>query len=306
MRPVIFHFDAGQDLLGSLASKIDCELGENEQRRFPDDESYVRLMTPVEGRDVILFGSLNHPDIKTLQLLFAADAVRSQGARSVGLVAPYLAYMRQDMAFQLGEAVTSATYARLLSESFDWLVTVDPHLHRYGSLDAIYTIPSIATTAAEPIAAWIGAHVERPCLIGPDVESAQWVKKIATLANAPFAIFRKDRHGDFDVEIEDTASNIPADATFVIVDDIASSARTMMEAVRVLKGRGQSDPICIVVHALFSGDAYQRLVDAGPAAIVSTNSVKHMSNAIDIGDTLGAAVLEALKTTTAPRPGDSG
>lgn len=304
MKPVIFHYDAGQDLLQSLARKIDCELGEVERRQFPDGESYVRLMTPVEDRDVMLLSSLDDPDTKTLPLLFAADAARNRGARSVGLVAPYLAYMRQDKAFQPGEAVASATYARLLSDSFDWLVTVDPHLHRYGNLNAIYNIPSIATTAAEPIARWISAHVERPCLIGPDIESAQWVKKIATMANAPFTIFRKNRRGDFDVEIEDTTSDIPADATLVIVDDIASSARTMVEAVRVLKARGRSAPICIVVHPLFCGEAYQQLIEVGPAAIVSTNSVKHLSNAIDIGDTLGMAVLEALKTTAAPRLGD--
>jgi ribose-phosphate pyrophosphokinase len=304
LKPVIFHYDAGRDLLQSLARKIDCELGEVERPQFPDGESYVRLRTPVEDRDVMLLSSLDGPDAKTLPLLFAADAARNQGARCMGLVAPYLAYMRQDKAFQPGEAVTSATYARLLSDSFDWLVTIDPHMHRYGSLNAIYNIPSIATTAAEPIARWISGHVERPCLIGPDIESAQLVKKIATMANAPFAIFRKDRRGDFDVEIEDMTSSILANATLVIVDDIASSARTMVEAVRVLKARGRSDPICIVVHALFGGDAYQQLVDAGPAAIVSTNSVKHLSNAIDISGTLGMAVLEALKTTAASRLGD--
>ena len=300
MKPLMFHFDAGRDLVQSLTSKIDCELGEVERRQFPDGESYVRLVASADDRDVILLSSLDAPDVKTLPLLFAADAAREQGARSVGLVAPYLAYMRQDKAFQLGEAVTSATYARLLSDTFDWLVTIDPHLHRYRSLDAIYRIPSIAATAVEPIARWMGAHVERPCLIGPDVESAQWVEQIALLADAPFTIFRKSRHGDFDVEIDDMASTVPADATLVIVDDIASSARTMVEAVRALKSRGSSDPICIVVHALFCGDAYQQLVDAGPAAVVSTNSVNHLSNAIDIGASLGEAVLEALKKAVAP------
>jgi len=294
LKPVIFHFGSGRGLLQSLARNVFGDLGEVERRQFPDGESYVRLLTSVEGRDVIMLASLDAPDSKTLPLLFAADAARKQGARSVGLVAPYLAYMRQDAVFHPGEAVTSATFARLLSDAFDWLVTVDPHLHRYTSLNAIYSMPSIVTTAAEPIASWIRDHVEKPCLIGPDEESAQWVKKIARLANAPFAVFRKDRRGDFDVEIDDVASDIPAEAVLVIVDDIASSARTMVEAVRVLEGRSRSAPICVAVHALFCGDAYQQLVDAGPAAIISTNSVQHLSNAIDIGDVLGAAVLEAL------------
>jgi ribose-phosphate pyrophosphokinase len=300
LKPIIFPFDVDLKLLQSLLRNINGERGELEFRRFPDGESYVRLVTPVEDRDVILLSSLDDPDSKTLPLLFAADAARNQGASSVGLVAPYLAYMRQDKAFQPGEAITSAAYARLISGSFDWLVTVDPHLHRYRSLDAIYTIPSIVAAAAEPIAKWIQTQVERPHLIGPDIESAQWIEEIARLASAPFTILRKKRYGDFDVEIDNPASDIPTDATLIIVDDIASSARTMVEAVEVLKALCQADPICIIVHALFCDDAYQRLVDAGPAAIVSTNTVKHLSNVIDIGNGLGAAVIEALKQTAAP------
>lgn len=295
MKPVIFHFGTGRGLLQSLARNVLGDMGEVERRQFPDGESYVRLLTSVEGRDVIMLASLDDPDSKTLPLLFAADAARKQGARSVGLVAPYLAYMRQDAAFHPGEAITSATFARVISDAFDWLVTVDPHLHRYRSLNAIYSMRSIVTTAAEPIASWIHDHVEKPCLIGPDEESEQWVKKIADLAHAPSAIFRKTRHGDYEVEIDDGESSIPAGATLVIVDDIASSARTMVEAVEVLKGRGHPAPVCVLVHALFAGDAYQRLTDADPAAIVSTNSVQHLSNGIDIGGVLGDAVIEVLK-----------
>src|SRR3546814_4346846 len=63
--------------------------------------------------------------------VFAADAARDLGVREVTLVAPYLSYMRQDRRFQLGEAVSSKSFARLVSATFDRLVTVDPHLHRY-------------------------------------------------------------------------------------------------------------------------------------------------------------------------------
>ena len=75
----------------------------------------MRIDTPVRGRCVVLAGSLHQPDEKTLPLLFAADAARELGAAQVGLVAPYLAYMRQDRRFEPGEAVTSRSYARLLS-----------------------------------------------------------------------------------------------------------------------------------------------------------------------------------------------
>ncbi|HEY9102211.1 ribose-phosphate pyrophosphokinase-like domain-containing protein, partial [Chitinimonas sp.] len=64
--------------------------------RFPDGETSVTLPTELEGRCVVLVCTLDRPDEKLAALLFAADAAREMGAVQVGLVAPYLAYMRQD------------------------------------------------------------------------------------------------------------------------------------------------------------------------------------------------------------------
>jgi ribose-phosphate pyrophosphokinase len=299
MRPLLFQVGDVDQLAANLLEK-EFDRGEIERRQFPDGESYVRLLTPVEGRVVVLLCSLDGPDTRTLPLLFAADAAAKQGARSVGLAAPYLAYMRQDKAFHPGEAVTSKTYSSLLSAHFDWLVTLDPHLHRYPSLDAIYSVPAIAASATGPIADWLVANVERPFLIGPDIESEQWVEAIASLAGAPFTVFHKTRKGDRDVRIQGTRAPIPPGATPVIVDDIASSARTMIEAVRLLKASNAPAPVCIAVHALFAGDAFERLAEAGPAAVHSTNSVAHRSNAIDVSGVLGDAIRQAL---AAAKPG---
>ena len=296
MSPLLFPLDSSHELAASLL-RHGFDRGELSRRQFPDGESYVRLLAPTEGRDVVLLCSLDEPDTKTLPLLFVADAARAQGARSVGLAAPYLAYMRQDKAFNPGEAVTSKTYSNLLSAHFDWLVTIDPHLHRYPSLDSIYSIPAIAASAVAPVAQWVQEHVEQPFLIGPDIESEQWVETIARLADAPFTVFHKIRRGDRDVSIEGTRAPIPAGARPVIVDDIASSARTMIEAVRLLSGNNVPPPVCIAVHALFAGDAFAKLLEAGPAAVLSTNSVAHSSNAIDVS----AVLAEAIRRTIAAR-----
>ena len=299
MKPLLFALEDQHGLAEGLLGHTGFDAAEVERRQFPDGESYVRLLTPVAGRDVVLLCSLDRPDSKTLPLLFAADGARTQGARSVGLAAPYLAYMRQDKAFRPGEAVTSLTYSRLLSNQFDWLVTVDPHLHRYPRLDSIYSIPAIAASAVAPIAEWIAKNVERPFLIGPDIESEQWVEEIARLAAAPFTVFHKTRQGDRQVSIEGTKAPIPADATPVIIDDIASSARTMIEAARLLKQNGVQAPLCIAVHALFAGDAFPKLLEAGPSAIVSTNTVAHQSNVIDVSAVIAEAIGRAIAV---PRP----
>lgn len=303
MKPLLFALEDPHGWAEGLLRHTSFDAGGIERRQFPDGESYVRLLTRADGRDVLLLCSLDQPDTKTVSLLFAADAARAQGARSVGLVAPYLAYMRQDEAFRPGEAVTSLTYSRLLSNQFDWLVTVDPHLHRYPCLDAIYSIPAIAASAVAPIAKWIAKNVERAFLIGPDIESEQWVEEIARQAATPFTVFHKTRRGDREVSIKATKAPIPADATPVIIDDIASSAETMIEAVRLLKQNGVRAPLCIAVHALFAGDAFSNLLKAGASAIVSTNTVAHPSNAINVSAVIEKAIqraLEVLRPNTQP------
>jgi ribose-phosphate pyrophosphokinase len=44
--------------------------------------------------------------------------------------------MHQDRPLCYGEAVTSRYFVDLVSRAFDWLVTLDPHLHRYRTLTA--------------------------------------------------------------------------------------------------------------------------------------------------------------------------
>lgn len=310
MSPLLFDLSAAAGLGQALAGRIGADVGELSRRQFPDGESYLRFETSVSGRDVVLLCTLDRPDTKVIPLLFAATAAREQGARSVGLVAPYLAYMRQDKAFHAGEAVTSVAFARLLSERVDWLVTLDPHLHRYPALSAIYSVPAVAATATDAIGEWLRDNVVRPVIIGPDEESGQWVERIARPAHADSVVLRKVRSGDYSVSIDGTALDRLAGGTPVIVDDIASSGRTLIETVRLLREHGQQAPVCAVVHPIFAGDSYQRLLDAGPARVVSTNAVAHESNAIDISAPLAEAVrsiLAAMKGTgTAPEFSSSG
>jgi ribose-phosphate pyrophosphokinase len=174
-----------------------------------------------------------------------------------------------------------------LSGQFDWLVTVDPHLHRRRSLAEIYTIPAEVVHAAPLLAQWIRGHVTNPLVVGPDAESEQWARTVAEAVPCPHIVLEKTRLGDRDVVV----SAIPkmeswADRTPVLVDDIISSARTMIETVRQWTGAGLPHPVCLAVHGVFAPQAYEALKEAGAARIVTTNSIPHASNDIDISQVL--------------------
>ncbi|MDG0855843.1 ribose-phosphate pyrophosphokinase [Roseateles puraquae] len=294
MSPLVFHLPGDEVFADSFVDAVRADLGALSLHRFPDGESLVRLDADVAGREVVLVASLARPDDITLPLLFAADAARDLGASRVLLAAPYLAYLRQDRRFHAGEAITSRTYAALLSNAFDGLATVDPHLHRYHSLDEIYRMPTRVVHAASPIADWIRANVERPLLIGPDDESEQWVSEVAEGCGAPFTVLQKTRRGDRDVEVSLPDVSGWSDRQPVLVDDIVSSARTMIQAVGSVRRVGLAPPLCIGVHALFAPGAYAELRAAGPKAVITCDTVPHASNGISVVAPLARAIEDLL------------
>ncbi|MEQ1579934.1 MAG: ribose-phosphate pyrophosphokinase [Steroidobacteraceae bacterium] len=289
-QPLLFALPGEEAFTAALARHLDADIGALEIRRFPDGESYVRLDTDVAGREVAFVCGLHEPDPQFLPLVFAARVAKDLGAARVGLVAPYLAYMRQDVRFKPGEAITSVYFADMLSHCFAWLVTVDPHLHRWKSLGEIYSLDARVVPAAPVVGEWIKQHVPNPVLIGPDSESSQWVTAIAALAGAPFVVLEKTRHGDRDVTIAVNDDAALRDRTPVLVDDIISTAHTMMAVVRQLRDRGLPAPVCIGVHGVFAPDAYRELSAAGAARIVTTNTIPHETSEIDLSRDVADAV----------------
>ena len=286
METILFSFPGNEQLAERLSEKTGFRRGRLDVHQFPDGESVVRILTDVKDRRVVMICSLDHADDKFLPLYFACRTLKELGASAVELLAPYLAYMRQDKRFNPGESVTSVAFAALLSGFADRLLTVDPHLHRHHSLPEIYSIPTCVVHSAEAIAQWIKQHVKKPLLIGPDEESRQWVKAVADAAGAPFEVLEKKRSGDRDVEIslphvEEYRDHVP-----VLIDDIISTAGTMVETTKHLRELGMQRPVCIGIHAVFAGNSYEDLKAAGVEEIVTCNTIPHPSKRIDLSNKL--------------------
>ncbi|AMN38513.1 ribose-phosphate pyrophosphokinase [Rhodoplanes sp. Z2-YC6860] len=291
--PLFIAMPGNERLTRAIADLLAADVGEIEIRAFPDGETYLRYLADVTRRSVTIVCTLAKPDEKMLPLIFAAETARELGADRVGLVAPYLGYMRQDRRFKPGEAVTSRQVAGLLSDAFNWLVTVDPHLHRYASLSEIYRIPTAVAHAAPLMSEWIRSNVPNPLIIGPDSESEQWVSAVAADAAAPFTVLEKIRHGDRDVSISIKNVEELDGRTPVLIDDIISSGGTMLEAVRLLLARRSPPPICIAVHGIFADASDQILAQAG-ARVVTSNSIPHVTNRMDLAPLAAASIREAL------------
>lgn len=281
---IIFSFPGNTQLTVALANKLEIEIGSVEFRYFPDEESYIRINSDVQNKVVIIVCGLEHPNNKILSLMFISQTMKELGASKICLISPYLPYMRQDKRFNPGEAITAILFAKYLSGWIDYLITIDPHLHRITNLSDIYSAASTSVLHAAPkIAEWVNNNVDSPLIIGPDEESLQWVTTVADITNAPYAIVKKHRYEDRKVEISVPEIN-ERSRTPVLIDDIISTGSSMSAVIQALISNGFKNPVCVGIHALFNDETYNNLLLAGAEKIVTCNTISHTSNKIDITD----------------------
>ena len=160
-------------------------------------------------------------------------------------------------------------------------------------MQEIYTVPCVVLHAAKSISNWIKKNIPNALLIGPDSESEQWVSEVAKDAGVPFIVLQKIRHGDRDVEVSVPETEKYKKFTPVLVDDIISTAHTMIETLGHLKNAGMKPAICIGVHAVFANNAFNELIKSGAKEVITCNTIPHESNKIDVTE----IIVEVLKQT---------
>jgi ribose-phosphate pyrophosphokinase len=286
---LLLAFDDERTLAAPLAAALGCPLHWIERHRFPDGESKLRLPAALPARVAVLRG-LHRPNDKLAELMLVAPAARELGAVHLTLVCPYLAYMRQDMAFQPGEAVSQRHVGRALACWFDAVITVDPHLHRVASMDEV--LPGrrgVALSAAPLLGAWAARHARQPILLGPDEEAAPWVRSAGLAQGLQHATCIKQRRGDREVRV--TLPDMPFQGReVVLIDDVASTGRTLAVTAAALFARGAGAVDVAVTHALFVDDAIAQLALAGVRHVWSSDSVAHASNVVSLVPLLAAAL----------------
>lgn len=280
-----------------LAAELGLPAAPVEHHRFPDEELRLRLPLGEDGTladTLLLYRSLDRPNEKLVELLLVAGEARRLGARCLLLVAPYLAYMRQDMAFQPGEVVSQKVVGSFLAGLFDGVTTVDPHLHRIATLDeAIPRGAAISLSGAPLLAGLIAARIDKPLLVGPDAESRQWIEAAAAVHGFDYGVCRKVRHGDREVEIALPELDVRGRAV-VLLDDVASSGRTLARAAELLLAAGAASVDVAVTHALFAPGALEAIRTAGVGEVWSSDCIAHPSNAVAVAPLLAAALRPLL------------
>lgn len=290
MTTVLLHFEEDRALALRIAEAAGLPTAAIDRHRFPDGELKLRLPATLPPRAVLL-RTLDQPNEKLTELLLVARTARELGAQHLTLVAPYLAYMRQDIAFHPGEVVSQRVVGRFLADLFDAVITVDPHLHRVATLQEAVPVPQAVVLSGAPLLAdLVAAHHSHPLLVGPDEESAQWIAQAAARHHFDYGVCRKVRHGDRQVDIALPVLDVTGRAV-VLLDDVASSGHTLAGAARLLLAAGAASVDVAVTHALFAGDALQVIQAAGVGVVWSTDCITHPSNAVSMAPLIAETLL---------------
>ncbi len=275
-----------------LAARLEVDLAEVVLHYFPDGESLVRLPSSLPEH-VVICRSLNQPNDKLIELMLCAKTARELGAKRLTLIAPYLCYMRQDIANQPGEAVSQRIIGKMLADLFDDVITVDPHLHRISTLNQAIPIKNaISLTATNEIGQFLKMRFDHALLLGPDGESEQWVSSIANSIGFDYVVGHKERSGDKSVEITLPEHDYSAHP-IVIIDDIVSTGRTLGKAAKLLQAASLQNIYAFVTHPLFCNDAEAHILKSGVKAIWSTDSINHRTSFVKL-DTLFSTAVKAL------------
>lgn len=267
--------DAHPDLARAIAHVAGLSLGAVTISAFADGETRVRIEEDVAGRDVILVQPTSPPvNDRLMTLALLADAARAAGAAHVTALMPYFGYARQDVRKHPGEPRSAQLAARILAcAGIGRVVTLELHS---PALENAFPMPVTQLAADELLLPRLAE--QRFTIVSPDAGGLKRAQRYARELAAPLATVTKVRPAD-DVAAPVAVLGDVRDKACVIVDDLASTGRTVAAAARALAAAGAAEVHACFVHAVMAEGALARMRNAGIGRIVTTDSVGPVSDA---------------------------
>jgi len=279
MKREVVGCSGGEHLYKKISKVVGGSSSKLEVVKFPDGELNIRFLRDLKGKEVFLVQSF-YPNCneRIVEVLLAGYTAKDLGARKVKLIAPYYPYLRQDKRFRKGESISVFVMDKLV-RVFDEVIVLDPHLHRIKNIKKVIKNGK-KLTAVGVIADYIKkTKIKNPYFIGPDMESMQWVKRVADELKAPYSVLKKTRYSSRHVKVKMDIFNLNKN-NVIIVDDIISSGHTILEAIKKVKKCNPKRVYVIGIHGLFCEDSLSKI--RKDATVLSTNTVDNLVGKIDI------------------------
>lgn len=291
MEKILIVGPASQILGVRIAQELGIEPINTETKKFPDGENYVRINiedeTLIAGKEIIIVQSTgpstsSDQNDRLMELFMMIDSVKRMGAVKIIVVAPYLAYARQDKIFRPGESQFGNVIIRLISSlGIDEFYAVDMHA---PLIMEECSCKAINIDSMKLLADYIKSKGAKDIVVvAPDKgaieRSIAFAKHFGE--NIPVEVFEKER----DVktgEIKMSGVLNLKDKDVVIADDIIATGRTMATAIKLAKASGARKVFVVATHALLLEQAKFRIIKAGADEIIGTDSIDNEASKVSL------------------------
>ncbi|HRI44790.1 MAG TPA: ribose-phosphate pyrophosphokinase [Fimbriimonadaceae bacterium] len=272
----LFSGNAHRELADRVADYLGIPLGRLTSTKFSDGEIRVMVDESARGNDVFLLQPTCYPANDTLvELLIMLDAFRRASAQRLTVVIPYFGYARQDKKTKPREPITARLMADLIGMSgAQRIVCVDLHAEQ---IQGFFNIPVDHLYAGPILGRWMidqgYAEEENLVVVSPDVAGVGRARSLAEmLGGVPIAIIAKRRPEPNKVDIIEVIGDV-AGKKCVMIDDMIDTGGSIITGAEVILKRGATEVVACCTHAVFSGNASQRLQDSVVSRVICTDTV---------------------------------
>jgi len=293
---IIFSGTAHPALASSIADFLGQPLGKLDIVRFPDGEVFVKIIENIRGRDCfVVQPTCTPPNENIMELLILMDAMKRASAARITPIIPYFGYARQDRKDQPRVPISAKLVANLLvAAGADRLLTLDLHAQQ---IQGFFDIPVDHLYAAPIIVNYLREKNRRDLVVvSPDPGGLKMAYAYSNMLQADLAIVAKERKTSTEVEAHNLVGEVKG-RDCLLVDDMTTTAGTLVAAAEMLAARGAGKIYAAVTHGLLAEDALHRLKKSPIEELVVTDSVP-MENysgfpikTLSVGPLLGEAVM---------------
>ncbi len=287
MSMLIASFPETEDICRKVAKSLGAKHTKIMTEDFPDSEFHLELKENPKNKTVVIISSMTKdPDEKLIETILAGGIAKDYGAKKVILVATYMPYMRQDKHFEKYDSFSSKHILELF-RNFDKVIAIDPHLHRIKKMQQAYGKAESITTnwlVADYIKKRFGKEFS---IVGPDAESTQWSSKVAGMLGSNVVILKKTRFSSRKIKQADIKGRLKENV--IIIDDIISTGKTIIGAIKLARKHGAKRIIVIGIHGLLIGKSAEQI--RKHAELITSNTIQNKYAKIDVSP----AIVKALK-----------
>jgi ribose-phosphate pyrophosphokinase len=243
----------------SISDRLSIELVNAVIGLFPDGETDIEITDNVRGQDVFVIQPTGYPaDHNIIELLLIIDALHRSSAARITAVIPYFGYARQDRKEASRKPISARLVANIISAAgADRILSVDLHA---AQIQGFTDLPFDHLSAAGTIAEKLAKKIDHPVIVAPDIGASKMAKNYAKRFGTDWAIVDKDR-------IDGRTTKVTAiigehkikGRNALIVDDMVSTATSLLNAAQALKEQGALQVMAVATHGVLCDGATERI-----------------------------------------------